>query len=168
MTFKVGEQVVHPRHGVGKVAKLVEREFERGMKRQYYEISISSGETVWVPVDLETSGLRKLAAHSEIARCREILKSRPSPLNPDFRFRQAELATRLQQGTIFAQCEVVRDLFASAAYKSLSGPIGNFFQSVQDVLCQEWAAVEGVSVTEAAQEVYLLLERHKKTSSQQA
>ena len=80
MQFEIGDQVVHPQHGVGQVVKLEDKEFESGVIRRYYEISMKGGSTIWVPVDLGTVGLRKPAGRSEIARCRKILTSRPAPL----------------------------------------------------------------------------------------
>lgn len=161
MEFKVGDRVVHPQHGVGYVVKLEEREFEPGAMRRYYEISVTGGSTVWVPMDLSISGLRKLTVRSEIARCRKILGSHPSPLAEDARFRQADLAARIKEGTISAQCEVVRDLYAHGEHRSLNGTIAAFFRAVQDVLCQEWAAVEGVTISEAIQEITSLLEKSR-------
>ena len=160
MIFKAGDRVVHPQHGVGYVVKLDEREFEPGAMRRYYEISIP-GSTVWVPLDLSISGLRKLTVKSEIIRCRKILESHPSPLAEDSRFRQSDLAARLKQGTISAQCEVVRDLYAYGEHKSLNGTIAAFFRATQDVLCQEWAAVEGITLPEAVQEIVSLLEKSR-------
>ena len=163
MTFKIGDRVVHPQYGVGQVVKLDEREFEPGVMRRYYEISIPGGSTVWVPVDLATSGLRKLTARSEITRCRQILSSHPSPLTEDARLRQSDLSIRLKQGTIAAHCEVVRDLAAHGAHKPISGTIAAFLQSTQNVLCQEWAIVEGITLAEAVAEVGILLEKSKMT-----
>ena len=167
MVFKIGDRVVHPQYGVGHVVKLEEREFEPGMMRQYYEISIP-GSTLWVPLDLPTFGLRKLTVRSEIARCRKILKSHPSPLIDDARLRQSDLADRLKQGTITAHCEVVRDLYAHGAHKSLSGTIAAFFRVTQDVLCQEWAVVEGITFSEALHEIGFLLEKSKLTMTENA
>jgi RNA polymerase-interacting CarD/CdnL/TRCF family regulator len=144
---------------VGSIVKLDEREFEPGMMRRYYEISIPGGSTVWVPVDLATSGLRKLTTRSEIAHCRQILSSAPNPLSEDARLRQSDLSTRLKQGTIVAQCEVVRDLSGHGAHKPISGTIAGFLQSTQNVLCQEWAIVEGITLAEATAEVGSLLEK---------
>jgi CarD family transcriptional regulator len=166
MIFKVGDRVVHPQYGVGSVVKLDEREFEPGMVRRYYEISIPGGSTVWVPVDLATSGLRKLTARSGIAHCRQILSSPPNPLSDDARLRQSDLSARLKQGTIVAQCEVVRDLSAHGAHRPISGTIAAFLQSTQNVLCQEWAIVEGIPLAEAAAEVGSLLEKGRLTVSQ--
>jgi CarD family transcriptional regulator len=166
MIFKVGDRVVHPQYGVGSVVKLDVREFEPGKMRRYYEISIPGGSTVWVPVDLATSGLRKLTARSEITRCRQILSSPANPLTEDSRLRQSDLSTRLKQGTIAAQCEVVRDLSAHGEHKPISGTIAAFLQSAQNVLCQEWAIVEGITQADAAAEIGVLLEKGRLTVSE--
>jgi RNA polymerase-interacting CarD/CdnL/TRCF family regulator len=114
-------------------------------------------------LDLPTFGLRKLTVRSEIERCRKILMSRPSPLTEDARSRQSDLSTRLKQGTISAHCEVVRDLTAYGVHKPLSGNIAAFLRATQDVLCQEWAAVEGITLSDAVYEINLLLEKSRQT-----
>jgi CarD family transcriptional regulator len=157
--FEIGDRVVHPQHGVGQVVKLEDREFERGDSRRYYEIEIPGGSTVWVPVDLPNSGLRSLARKGELAHCRQILTDRPQPLTEDGRVRQSELVARLKQGTIAAQCEVVRDLSAFVAHKPSYGTITAFLEAMMRVLSQEWAAVEGITVPEAVAEISSLLEK---------
>lgn len=160
--FNVGDRVIHPQHGVGRVVKLADREFEPGVTRGYYEISITGGSTIWVPRDPPSFGLRKPAGRNEIKRCRQILASRPSPLVDDARSRQSNLTERLRQGTIRVQCEVVRDLYAFGEHKSLYGSMAGFFRQTQRVLCEEWALVEGVTVPEAIQEVTSLLEKSRR------
>lgn len=162
LTFKIGERVVHPQHGVGDIVKLEDREFERGKVHRYYEISIPGGSTVWVPVDLSDSGLRRLANKSALAHCREILASKPMPVTEDGRVRQSELVARLKQGTIAVQCEVVRDLSAFVAHKAAYGTITVFLEATLRVLCQEWALVEGISTADAAVQISLLLEKPEK------
>jgi len=156
--FGIGDKVVHPQHGVGQIVKLENREFERGATRRYYEIQIPGGSTVWVPVDLSNSGLRGLASRSELALCRDILKSSPSDLIEDGRVRQSTLVEHLKQGTIASQCEVVRDLSAFVAHKPAYGTITAFLEAMMRVLCQEWAIVEGITVSEATSEITSLLE----------
>jgi CarD family transcriptional regulator len=164
--FNVGEQVVHPQHGVGQVVRLEDREFGSGVKRRYYEVSITgAGSTLWVPFDPPSYGLRKLADRKEINHCRQVLASRPTPLTDDARSRQANLAERLKQGTIRVQCEVVRDLYAFGEHKSLYGTMAGFFRQTQNVLCEEWALVEGVTLSEAIQEVTSLLEKSRSIVS---
>lgn len=158
LTFAVGDRVVHPQHGVGYIVKLENRAFQPGSSQRYYEISIPGGSTVWVPVDLPNSGLRNLATRSEIAHCRRILRSQPVRLTDDGRIRQSELVARLKQGTIAAQCEVVRDLSAFVSHKPAYGTIPALLEAIRGVLSQEWAAVEGITLAEAAFEINTLLE----------
>ncbi len=164
MSFKVGDPVVHPHHGLGSVAKLEAREFVAGGMRQYYEIALPET-TLWVPLGPSNSGLRKLTVKSEINRCRLLLKSPASPLNENPRERQADLAGHLKLGTFKAQCEVVRDLTAYSWQKPLTGAIAEFLKVVQEVLCQEWAFVEGIPVWQAAQEIGALLEKGRQKNS---
>ena len=161
LTFEVGEEVVHPQYGVGRIVKLEDREFERGSTRQYYEILIPGGSTIWVPVDLQNSGLRRLAQRSDLVQCRVILQAQPAPLTVDGRVRQSELVSQLKRGTIASQCEVVRDLSAFVAHKPAYGTITAFLDAVRGVLNQEWAIVEGISLPEATSEIGSLLEQNR-------
>jgi CarD family transcriptional regulator len=163
--FGIGDQVVHPQHGVGYIVGLEDREFERGVVQRYYEISIPGGSTVWVPVDLPNSGLRGLATRSEIADCRKILVSQPLRLTEDGRVRQSEVVARLKQGTVAAQCEVVRDLSAFVSHKPAYGTIPALLDAIRGVLSQEWAVVEDVSIPEALFEINSLLEKSGATAA---
>lgn len=159
LIFHIGDTVVHPQYGVGQVVKMEDREFEPGKSRMYYEVSMSGGSIIWVPVDQTDTALRRVARKSEIERCREILKSHPLPLTQDGRVRQSELVARLKHRTIAAQCEVVRDLSAFVSHKPAYGTITGFLEAIQGTLYQEWAVVEGISILEATVEVGALLHR---------
>jgi RNA polymerase-interacting CarD/CdnL/TRCF family regulator len=163
MTFKVGDTVIHPRHGLGQVTNLAVKQFVEGEKRPFYEISFP-GSTLWVPFNLTNSGIRKLTVKSEIANCRRLLKAPAAPLNNDPRLRQTVLREHLKEGTLTAHCEVVRDLAATGWHKPLSGAMAAFLKVTQDILCQEWAAVEGISLAEAASEIESLLDKGRQTN----
>jgi len=159
MKFAVGDKVVHPQHGVGFVASLEEKQFEPNAARMYYVVSIPDT-TLWVPVDLSTSGLRKLGLKSDIDVCRQVLQAPPQALNAG-RDMLSNLSARIKQGTIIAQCEVVRDLAAFGRHKPLYGPIADYQRMVLNVLCQEWAAVKGITQDEASHEINILLKKGK-------
>lgn len=129
MTFNIGDRVVHPQHGVGEVVKLDERDFESGVMRRYYEVSI------------------------------------PAPFMDDPRTRQTHLVKRLKEGTIRVQCEVIRDLYSFGEHKSMYGSMGGFFRQTQNVLCEEWAPVEGMTLDEATQEVNVLLDKSRRLAA---
>ena len=157
MKFAIGDKVVHPQHGVGFVAGLEEKQFEPSAARMYYVVSIPDT-TLWVPVNLSTSGLRKLGLKSELEKCRQVLQASPQALNAG-RELLSSLSGRIKQGKIIAQCEVVRDLTAFGWKKPLYGPLADFQRMVMNVLCQEWAAVKGVTRAEASYEINGLLKK---------
>lgn len=161
MLIEIGDRVIHPLHGLGQVTSLVLKQFVEGKKRPFYEISFPDS-TLWVPLNRLSSGIRKLTGKSEVASCRGILKSPAEPLNSNYRLRQTELRNQLEEGTLTARCEVVRDLTAYGWHKPLSNSITTFLQTTLDVLCQEWAAVEKITPEEAAAEVQFLLEKGKQ------
>ncbi|MEK7787895.1 MAG: CarD family transcriptional regulator, partial [Chloroflexota bacterium] len=152
-----GELVVHPAHGMGQIVKIEEKRLFGGEARPYYEVATQKN-TVWVPV--EAGGgvrIRPLTTKRDLAQYRNILKSRPAPLNKDHRQRHLELADRLKKGSFQVMCEVVRDLTARGWQKSLNEADAASLRKIQEQLCQEWAVVEGVSINQAAQEIGDLL-----------
>lgn len=163
MIFKVGDQVIHPQHGLGEVTKLAMKQFVEGQKHPFYEISFP-GSTLWVPLDLTHSEIRKLSKKTEIASCRLVLRAPAALLEGDFRLWRAELNEHIKEGTITARCEVIRDLTAHGWHKPLSATIFAFLQSIRAVLVQEWAAIEEITPTEAATEIQLLLEMGKPSN----
>jgi len=155
LKFAIGDKVVHPQHGVGFVSGLEEKQFEPNVSRIYYVVSISET-TLWVPVDLSTSGLRKLSLKRDIEQCRQVLQDTPQELNPGRDF-LSNLFARIKQGTIIDRCEVIRDLAAYGQHKPLIGSIADFQRTVLNILCEEWAIVKGITNAEASLEINNLL-----------
>jgi len=162
--FDIGDKVVHPQHGVGYVSNVEDKQFEQENSRTYYVVIIPNT-TLWVPVDLHTSGLRKLSDRSDLDQCRHVLQSTPLTLKPG-RDLLASLAGHIKTGTIIAHCEVVRDLTAYGWRKPLYGPIAEFQGRILDVLCQEWAVVEELSVIDASHEIGILLKKGRAAHEQ--
>jgi len=160
MTFKVDDLVVHPQHGIGQVVKLELRQFGSATEQMYYEISIPDG-TIWVQVEGSSCGLRKVITKGELDKYRDLLRSRPTPLNKNHRQRQIELSKRLQQGSFRARCEVVRDLSALGWYKPLGDGNASLLRHAHQAVYEEWAMAEGVSHSEATREVEALLQQGK-------
>jgi RNA polymerase-interacting CarD/CdnL/TRCF family regulator len=161
MAFNVNEMVVHPHHGVGRIEKLEIREFCSGSEQLYYEISIPNG-TFWVQVKGSSCRLRKLISKDDLHKYRDLLKSRPTPLNVNQRLRQDELNATFNQQSFKGRCEVVRNLTAHGWYKPLGEKYATLLRSANQALYQEWAIVEGVSLSEATQEIDSLLREGRR------
>ena len=164
MPFKIGDQVVHPHHGVGTITNLANKRFEPGESRAYYEISVGTG-TLWVPVDEPSLGLRRLSPKAELAHCGSVLESAPSPLDLAPHELRDRLSKHLRDGTILAQCEVVRDLTALGWRRPLQGSMAEFRRMALAVLCQEWAAVAGIPLERATDEINAHLEKGRQANA---
>ena len=164
MPYKIGDRVVHTAHGVGSIVGLAERGFGGPTERLYYEIAIHAG-TVWVPVNgPQATRLRPLTDRRDLSRYRTLLMSPPSILDQDHRKRQLDLSERLRQGSFQVLCEIVRDLTARAWQKPLNQADSTWLRRAREGLCQEWAAVSGVSIEEASQEVEAILHESKQAN----
>jgi RNA polymerase-interacting CarD/CdnL/TRCF family regulator len=157
MPFQVGDVVVHPDYGVGRVVKLEEKRFSGKDAGLYYELMVERS-TVWVPAESrEALRLRPVTPKSDLTRYRGVLKSQPTVLNKDQRQRRLEIAARLKQGTFLVLCEVVRDLTARGWHRPLNEIDAASLQRIRGRLCQEWAASDSVSIMDATEEINSLL-----------
>lgn len=161
MDIEVNRRAVHPKHGVGRVVKLELRRFPAGPKRLYYNFEIPTG-TVWVPVEGLSGGLRPLTAKADLDRYRSLLRSAPAPLAAAHRQRLIALKERQKDNSFDAKCRLVRDLSALGWNKELNESNGAVLRTTRNAVCEEWAAVEGVSLAEATQEVMALLADGKR------
>ena len=142
MAYQVDDRVVHASHGVGRITRVVTRQFPDLEAREYYEIAIERN-TVWVPVDSTVpQELRLLTPKAELARYRAILLEKPAVLTPDHRQRRLELINRLKLGSFQELCEAVRDLTARSWQKPLNEMDAAGLRRAREGLGREWAAAE--------------------------
>jgi CarD family transcriptional regulator len=157
MEFKVGDDVVHPSHGVGRIVGLEERELGTSGLRWYYVLVIGTS-TIWMPVPADGSTtLRAVTNPQELEQYRITLSGQPTLLNRDYKKRHLDLIERLTHSSFQVICEIVRDLSALGWSRPMGETDANLLKKVQDNLRREWAASTGQSPQEAIQEVEALL-----------
>jgi CarD family transcriptional regulator len=111
MQFSVGDKVVHPYHGPGRITGVERKELLDGQKL-YYEIEIPiQGLSVYLPREtMKEIGVRPAMSRARFSRVLARLRSRPRRLPQDFKQRQEEVWERLRTGRVMKMAEVVRDL----------------------------------------------------------
>ena len=111
MQFSVGDKVVHPYHGPGRIIGVERREFLDG-KKLYYQIEIPTQElTVYLPrAALEKVGLRPAMRQARLTHVLARLESHPDHLPEDFKERQDLVCEKLSTGRVMQVAEAVRDL----------------------------------------------------------
>jgi CarD family transcriptional regulator len=75
MNFKIGQTVVHCRHGVGSIVSIETRTFKHGETSSFYILEVNDGgapKKVFIPTDSENSRLRPVS--DELTRKRALSK----------------------------------------------------------------------------------------------
>ena len=157
MEFQIGDQVVHPIHGVGIIKTFSKQIFFSEQAQSYYQVDIETA-MVWVPISEEgTSVLRKVAPKASLNECRKLLRQHPVPLDQDRRIRGLQVARLLKDRMLPALCETVRDLTAHSKKKPLGITENELLKKTVKALTNEWAASDGVTVQAALAEIESLL-----------
>jgi RNA polymerase-interacting CarD/CdnL/TRCF family regulator len=113
---------------------------------------------VWVPIDTQgNTVLREIASKASLAQCRDVLVADPVRFAGQHQMRQAEIAARLRGGLLPGLCEVVRDLRARDWGTALGVTEQSVLRKTSRMLCDEWAAADGVSRADAQNEIEDLL-----------
>ena len=138
-TFKVGEKVVYPPHGVGEVTALQARNIEGNSKQFYDIVMLETGRKIMVPVEqAKVVGMRKVANKREIEKVYTILKDRGLKIDTQTwnkRFR--EYSQKINTGSVFEIAEVLRDLRILSGGKELSYGEKQMLDKAQGLLVTE-------------------------------
>lgn len=121
LTFKKGDKVVYPNHGIGVIEEIQEREFF-GQQQCFYSLRILANDTM-VMVPLENAdgvGLRKIIKGAEVDRVIDILKGRDMDVHKNWKGRFKENSNKMRTGSIFEVAEVYKNLAYLSRNKALS------------------------------------------------
>jgi CarD family transcriptional regulator len=141
-TFKAGDKVVLPVHGVGVINAVLAKKIG-GTDQILYEIMFagSTSSKVLMPlVQAEAQGLRKVVDKKGIEKVFSILKDRNFKIDTQTwnrRFR--EYSQKLNTGSVFEIAEVMRDLSVLSVDKELSFGERSMLEKAQNLLVAELA-----------------------------
>ena len=152
--FDVGDYVVYPKHGVGRVIELQKEEIA-GMQLELYVLRFEKERmTLRVPVNkVESIGMRKLSSDKTLKEAMETLKGKPKVKRTMWSRRAQEYEAKINSGDIVAIAEVVRDLFRSESQPEQSYSERQLYEAALDRLSREIAVVQHVTETEAVKEI---------------
>lgn len=150
MQFSIGDKIVHPHRGPGRIVDVERREFLEGAK-QYYVIEIPvHGLTVHIPVQrVDELGVRPVMSRAKVARMLDTLRSRPHQLPKDYKKRQEIVWEKIRTGRPISTAEAVRDLTWRGQQAKLTKKDSELLKRGQDFLAAEMALVLDADVSEA-------------------
>ncbi|MEQ8665456.1 MAG: CarD family transcriptional regulator [Rhodospirillales bacterium] len=150
VSYKAGDFVVYPTHGVGKVEGIETQEIA-GEKLRLIVISFDRDRMILrVPVKKASeSGLRKLSSKKRMESALTTLKGRARVKRAMWSRRAQEYEAKINSGDPIAIAEVVRDLFRNVGQPDQSFSERQIYEAARDRLACELAAVEKTDVEKA-------------------
>ena len=136
--FEVGDNVVYPHHGAGKVIKKEEKEI-LGERREYLTIKILHNDmTVMVPTEnAALAGLRRVIDEETVKRVLAVLQAESSEMPKNWNRRFKHNRDKIKTGDIYELAEVVRNLAIREAEKGLSTGEKQMFTRAKKILASE-------------------------------
>jgi len=150
VSFTVGEAVVYPAHGVGRITAIEEQEVA-GFALQVFVVYFEHNKmTLRIPVKKAADGgLRKIAGSGVVEKALEVLSGRARPKRAMWSRRAQEFEAKLKSGELMAVAEVVRDLYRAPEQAESSYSERTLYETAVEILGREVAAVHGSTSTEA-------------------
>ena len=148
--YSVGDNVVYPRHGAGRIVKIESREV-LGRRREYLTIELLHNRlTALIPVEnAERAGLRKVVAADAVDEVLQVLRDAPAAMPEKWHARSKRIQEKLGTGDIIEVAQVVRSLAVRQAGKGLPTGEKQLFSKAQRILASELMYARGLTADEA-------------------
>jgi CarD family transcriptional regulator len=136
--YEVGDKVVYPHHGAGKILKKEIKEV-LGQKREYLTIQILYNDmTVMVPTEnADKAGLRKVIEEETVQEVLAVLRDDGTHMPKNWNRRFKHNRDKIKTGDIFELAEVVRNLSIRDLDKGLSTGEKQMFSRAKKILASE-------------------------------
>jgi CarD family transcriptional regulator len=136
--FELGDHVVYPHHGAGKVMCKEEMEI-LGETREYLTIKILHNDmTVKVPTEnAALAGLRRVIDEETVKKVLDVLRDDVSEMPKNWNRRFKHNRDKIKTGDIYELAEVVRNLAIRESEKGLSTGEKQMFTRAKKILASE-------------------------------
>ena len=136
--FELGDNVVYPHHGAGKVCKKEKRTM-LGQERVYLTIKILHNDmTVMVPSEKAAQvGLRRVIDEETVLKVLAVLADEVSEMPKNWNRRFKHNRDKIKTGDIYELAEVVRNLAVREHHKGLSTGEKQMYTRSKKILASE-------------------------------
>ena len=137
--FEIGDSVVYPHHGAGKVLRKEEKEV-MGESREYLTIKILHNDmTVMVPTEnAALAGLRRVIDEETVQKVLAVLSDECSEMPKNWNRRFKYNREKIKTGDVFELAEVVRNLAIREMEKGLSTGEKQMYTRAKKILASEF------------------------------
>jgi len=156
--FEVGDNVVYPHHGAGKVLRKEVKDI-LGEQREYLTIKIRHNDmTVMVPTEnVAIAGLRRVIDEETVKKVLAVLQDQCSEMPKNWNRRFKHNRDKIKTGDIYELAEVVRNLAIRESEKGLSTGEKQMFTRAKKILASELMYALEMDEEEIEDHIYGLL-----------
>ena len=149
--FAVGDHVVYPAHGVGRITGIDERAVADQTLQMFVVAFEKDKMTLMVPTDkVESAGMRRLSSRETMDTAITTLRGRARQRRVMWSRRAQEYEAKLNSGDPVSIAEVVRDLHRNVGQPDQSYSERQMYEAALDRLAREFAAVDNTDTEQAA------------------
>ena len=149
--FAVGDHVVYPAHGVGRITGIDERPVGEQTLQMFVVAFEKDKMTLMVPIHkVESAGMRRLSSRETMDAAITTLRGRARQRRVMWSRRAQEYEAKLNSGDPVAIAEVVRDLHRNVGQPDQSYSERQMYEAALDRLAREFAAVDDTDTEQAA------------------
>lgn len=139
--FKIGEKVVYPAHGVGKIEG-IQTQIVSGTEQRFYMLRILDSEMkIMIPIEnAQIVGLRRVINKQMVSQVYKVLRQkqrRAMSDQPTWNRRYREYMEKIKTGSILEIATVLRDLFVLKGDKELSFGERKMLDTAKNLLVKE-------------------------------
>ncbi len=162
MSFKVGQRVVYPNHGIGTIEQIELKQIGAGVETQpFYTLRlVENNSIVLVPVANATEvGLR---VPITVAECELLIKNLSDDFqqpSTDWKDRFKDFSDKMRSGCVFEASAVLKNLTYISHFKSLSFREQRMLEKARYLVVSELAAVYRQPTTKIEPRIDQALER---------
>jgi CarD family transcriptional regulator len=152
--FRVGDFVVYPTHGVGRIQKIDEQEVA-GITLELFVIGFEKDKMILrVPtMKAKAVGMRKLSSPDVVATALNTLKGRARIKRTMWSRRAQEYEAKINSGDLVSIAEVVRDLHRATGQPEQSYSERQLYEAALARMAREVAAIERIDEPSAVKRV---------------
>ena len=158
--FNVGEHVIYPSHGVGRITDVETQEIA-GYSLDVYIVSFDEDRmTLKIPVNkVDHLGLRTPSSSNVIDMAFKTLTKKAKMKRGELWSRRAqEYEGKINSGSMVSIAEVIRDLHRGDGQPEQSYSERQIYQQAMGRMAQELAVIEDINESQATQKVETVLQ----------
>ena len=158
MGFSIGDKIIHPRFGAGRITGEAHRELVKGFEHYYVINVVGTGATAYIPMrKMDELGVRQVMSRDKLAQVFNTLRGTPRELSTDYKQRQMLVQEQLLTRRPIQVAKAVRDLTWHKKLKRLTQKDATLLGQGLELLASEMALATDTQISDAEQTIETVL-----------